>query len=225
MAAIVKANPSLANGGLAVLRREYSTTDDGTLNYTAEYCCLSQFANNYIGRFRTGATPPTPIPASMSSLRIDGSPKLYDLSTHTQNGLAYFSARYSAASLDGGEVITTESQEQRSFSAVVTGTIRVPSGISGNLTNATGPVNVSFDYISTTIRVEAKNPRALPAVRGKVGLPFNMSISELSGQRPTVLGQFRESAIETQSTTRSSRGNYTYTKSSSGIYEVNQTIF
>ena len=109
MSAIVKANASLTAGGLAVLRREYSTTDDGTLNYAADYCCLSQFANNHIGKFRTGAQPPTAIPASMSQLRIDGTPKLYDLTTNTQNGLTYFNARYSAASLDPGEVIVTES--------------------------------------------------------------------------------------------------------------------
>jgi hypothetical protein len=221
MAAIVKANSSLANGGLAVLRRSYSTTDEGTLTYEAEYCCLAQFANNYIARFRTGSTPPTPIPASMSALRIDGAPKLYDLTTNTQNGLTYFGARYSAASLDAGEVITTESQEQRSFSAVVTGTIRTAGNL-GNTITVTGDVTVSFDYVSTTIRVEAKNPRALPAVRGRVGRPFNVSASLLAGQVANTLGQFRESAVETQSKTRSSRGNYTYTKSSSGIYEVTQ---
>jgi hypothetical protein len=223
MAAIVKANPSLTAGGLAVLRRQYSTTDDGTLNYEADYVCLSQFANNHIGRFRTGAQPPTPIPASMSQLRLDKTPTLYDFSTNTQNGLTYFNARYTAASADAGEVITTESQEQRSFSAVVTGSVRTAGNLGGRIT-VTGEVNVSFDYLSTTVRVEAKNPRVLPVVKGKVGRPFNMSVGQLSGQTPTVLGQYRESTVETESKTRSTRGNYTFTKSSSGIYEVNQTF-
>ena len=224
MAAIVKANPSLTAGGLAVLRRQYSTTDDGTLNYEADYVCLSQFANNHIGKFRTGAQPPTAIPASMSLLRLDKTPTLYDFSTNTNNGLTYFNARYTAASSDAGEVITTESQEQRSFSAVVTGTIRTPVSGLGGLSTVTGDVSVSFDYISTTVRVEAKNPRTLPNVTGKVGFPFNMSVGLLSGVKPTVLGQYRQSTVETESKTRSSRGTYAYTKSSSGIYEVTQSL-
>ena len=223
MAAIVKANPSLTAGGLAVLRRQYSTTDDGTLNYEAEYACLSQFANNHIGKFRTGTQPPTPIPASMSLLRLEKTPTLYDFSTNTQNGLTYFTARFTAASSDSGEVITTETQEQRSFSAVVTGTIRSPGNLGSTVTTK-GDVNVSFDYISTTVRVEAKNPRVLPEVKGKVGLPFNLSIGNLNGQAATVLGEYRASTIETISKTRSTRGTYTYTKSSSGIYEVTESL-
>jgi hypothetical protein len=224
MASIVKANASLTAGGLAVLRRSYSTTDDGTLNYEADYCCLAAFANNHIGKFRTGAQPPTAIPASMSQLRIDGAPKLYDLTTSTQNGLTYFNARYSAASLDPGEVILTESTEQRNFSATVTGSIRT-SGNLGTTITVEGQVNVSFDYISTTVRVEAKNPRALPEVKGTVGRPFNKSVGEISGQTAFVFGQWRAATVETTSKSRSSRGTYTYTKSSSGIYEVSQRIF
>jgi hypothetical protein len=224
MASIVKANASLTAGGLAVLRRSYSTTDDGTLNYEADYCCLAAFANNHIGKFRTGAQPPTAIPASMSQLRIDGAPKLYDLTTSTQNGLTYFNARYSAASLDPGEVILTESTEQRNFSATVTGSIRTAGNLGTTIT-VEGQVNVSFDYISTTVRVEAKNPRALPEVKGSVGLPFNKSVGEISGQTAFVFGQWRAATVETTSKSRSSRGTYTYTKSSSGIYEVSQRIF
>jgi len=224
MAAIVKANPSLTAGGLAVLRRQYSTTDDGTLNYEADYVCLSQFANNHIGKFRTGAQPPTPIPASMSLLRLDKTPTLYDFSTNTQNGLTYFNARYTAASSDAGEVITTESQEQRNFSATVIGTIRTKGNL-GSMITVEDSVNVSFDYVSTTVRVEAKNPRILPKARGSVGLPFNISVGKISGQDAQVFGQWRASAVETQSKTRSSRGTYTYTKSSSGIYEVNKSFF
>jgi hypothetical protein len=219
MASIVKANPSLTNGGLAVLRRSFSTTDDGTCNYEADYCCLATFANNHIGRFRTGAQPPTAIPASMSQLRLSGTPKLYDFTTYTQSGLTYFNARYSAASLSEGEVIITESQEQRNFSAVVEGTIRT-AGNFGTTTTQTGFVSVSFDYISTTVRVEAKNPRSIPDVRGSVGLPFNKSVGQISGVNVLALNQWREAYIETSSKTRSSRGSYTYSKSSTGIYEV-----
>lgn len=217
MAAIVKANSSLAAGGLAVLRRSFSTTDDGTCNYEADYACLSQFANNHVGRFRTGSQPPTAIPASMSLLRLSSTPKLYDFTSNTQNGLTYFNGRYTAASRDAGEVITTESQEQRSFSASVIGETRT-AGNFGLPATMTGQVNLSFDYISTTVRVEAKNPRTLTQVRGRVGIPFNFSATQIAGVNPSVVGRFRETTIETQSITRSSRGSYTYSKSSSGIY-------
>jgi hypothetical protein len=224
MAAIVKANPSLTAGGLAVLRRSYSTTDDGTLNYEADYVCLSPFASNHIGKFRTGAQPPTAIPASMSQLRIDGTPKLYDFSTSTHNGLTYFNGRYSAASLDPGEVIVTESQEQRNFSATVIGTITTAINFGGQQTTRV-PVPVSFDYISTTVRVEAKNPLALPNVQGSVGREFNVSVGYYNNEKPTLLLAYVPGVIETQSKTKSSRGNYTYSKSSTGIYEVNQALF
>lgn len=220
MASIVKANASLTAGGLAVLRRSYSTTDDGTLNYEADYCCLAQFANNHIGRFRTGAQPPTAIPSSMSQLRIDGTPKLYDLTTSTQNGLTYFNARYTAASLNPGEVVITESNEQRNFSASVEGFVRTAGNFDSTSTQ-TGFVTVTFDYISTTVRVEAKNPRSLPQVTGRVSEPFNFSVGMVSGVTANVNGKYRFSTIETSSSTKSSRGTYTYTRSSTGIYEVN----
>jgi len=217
MAAIVKANSSLAAGGLAVLRRQFSTTDDGTCNYEADYACLSQFANSHVGRFRTGSQPPTAIPASMSLLRLSSAPKLYDFTSNTQNGVTYFTARYTAASADAGEVITTESQEQRSFSATVTATIRT-AGNNDNRITVTGSVGISFDYISTTVTVEAKNPQSLPQVRGSVGNPFNFSSGTINNQAPNLQGTFRNSTVERTNTTRSSRGTYTYSRSSSGIY-------
>lgn len=219
MASIVKANSSLTSGNLAVLRRTFSTSDDGTCNYEADYVCLVQFANNHLGKFRTGSTPPTSIPASMSALRLDGLPELYDVTFRTENGLTYFSARYSAASLDGGEVITTESQEQRAFSAVLEGSIRT-AGNFGSTATQTGFVNVSFDYISTTVRVESKNPRTLPSVKGRVGVPFNKSVGQISGVEATITNGWKAFYVETESVSRSSRGSYTYSKSSSGIYQA-----
>ena len=106
---------------------------------------------------------------------------------------------------------------------MVTGSIRTAGNLGTTITTE-GEVNVSFDYISTTVRVEAKNPRILPEVKGKAGLPFNYSASKINGQSAAISGKFRPSTIETQSTVRSSRGTYTYTKSSSGIYEVTPTI-
>jgi hypothetical protein len=218
MAAIVKANPSLANGGLAVLRRSYSTTDDGTLTYEADYCCLAQFANNHLGKFRTGAQPPTPIPTSLSTLRLDAAPKLFEFNTKTQSGLTYFFPRYTAASRDAGEVITTETQEQRSFSSTLVGQITTAGNLDSRIT-VRGLVNVTFDYISTTRQVNAKNPGGLPNVRGAVGQPFNYNVGRINNQIARVSSeQIVSETIETQSTTRSSRGAYTYTKSSSGIY-------
>lgn len=218
MAAIVKANPSLTTGGLAVLRREFSTTDDGICSYEAEYCCLAQFASNHIGKFKTGAPPPTPVPSSLNLLRLKNTPELYGFTTNTQNGLTYFRAQYSAASLENGEIIYTESEEQRNFSAVVNGYIRGDFTGFGTGTRE-GDVGISFDYISTTVRVEAKNPSGLPDVKGRVGRPFNMAVGKISNVEAIVIGTYRASYVETQSTSRSSRGSYTYSKSSTGIYQ------
>lgn len=221
MASLVKANPSLTAGGLAVLRRQYSTTDDGTLNYEVDYCCLAQFANNHAGRFRTGAQPPTSVPSGLSLLRLSGTPTLYDCTIRAQNGLTYFEARYSAASNDPGEVITTETSEQRNFSATVSASVQTTGGNNNSPITVNGFVSLSFDYISTTVRVEAKNPNALPFTQGSVSLPFNKSVGTISGVRPLILSQYRINFIETTSTSRSSRGINTYSKSSTGIYEVN----
>lgn len=219
MAALVKANPSLTAGGLAVMRRQFSTTDDGRLNYEADYVCLAQFANNHVGKFRTKAQPPTPIPAAMSLLRLEATPALYDFNTRTENGLTYFSARYATASLEQTEVITTETSEQRAFSAQITGEVRT-AGNFGTTSTVEGFTNVSFDYISTTVRVESKSDRVILAPKGRVGNPFNLSVGTVAGVTPLLVGKWRETTIETTSTTRSSRGSYSYSASSSGIYEV-----
>ncbi|MEB3207395.1 MAG: hypothetical protein VKK63_00580 [Synechococcus sp.] len=220
MAAIVKANPSLTAGGLAVLKREYSTTDDGICNYFVDYCCLSQFSNVHIIKFRTGANPPTPIPAEMSLLPLASTPKLYDVKIRKENGITYFSTAYSAASLDAGQVITTETFEQRSFTATVLGTIR--GNFSGFDTNNTGTVtqavSYSFDYISKTVRVEASNPSVLPDIRGSVGPAFNTSVGLIFNQPADVRGKAAASTIDGTSINRTSRGQYTYSKTSSGIY-------
>lgn len=221
MAAIVKANSSLAAGGLAVLRRQFSTTDDGTCNYEADYACLSQFANAHVGRFRTGSEPPTAIPASMFLLRLISAPILYDFTSNTQAGITYFNARYTAASSEPGEVITTESSEQRSVSGTVVGSIR------GNFTGfgigtQNAFVNISFDYISISVRVEAKNPANLPQIKGRVGQIFNRSVDAINNTVPTIgAGQIKEALIETTSKTRSSRGTFTFSKTSSGVFQIN----
>jgi hypothetical protein len=111
------------------------------------------------------------------------------------------------------------------LSAVVTGTIRVPSGISGNLTNSTGEVNVSFDYISTTIRVEAKNPTTLPNVKGSVGREFTFLSANLAASAQPCFCNTAPARSRRRARPRSSRGTYTFSKSSSGIYEVNTGLF
>ena len=221
MAAIVKANPSLTAGGLAVLRRQYSTTDDGTLNYEAEYVCISQFANNHIGRFRTGAQPPTPIPASMSQLSLESAPKLYDFSTSTQNGLTYFSARYSAAVRGLAEVTITQSQETRNFSATFENGEGAIYTSTGNVSQiVVGPFTASFDYESTTITCESKSEQSLPDLKGSVGNIRNVSISTIRGTKVNLNGRtyWKPQTVESLSSSKSSRGNYTFRKSSSGVY-------
>jgi hypothetical protein len=109
MASIVKAKNSLNNGGLAVLKRTFSTADGGQVNYRADYACLSQFANNHTRKFLSGSQPPTSIPSAMLLLNLSEPPALNDLQTETTNGMTYFRASYMAYLPD---VIIETSTEQ-----------------------------------------------------------------------------------------------------------------
>jgi hypothetical protein len=211
MAAIVKANPSLTAGGLAVLRRSFTTNDDGTMRYEADYCCLSQYAVRWMPSFRTKAQPPTPLPAALLQLQLAKTPELYDLQTETANGLTYFKAVYSAGVTT--EVIITEESDVRNFTVTATRpvgyNVTTPGTINGStifVQNATETITESFDYISITVTAEAKNAN-LPAVKGRI---------ERIGGVSFPFG-YKETTIDRTSKTRSSRGEYTYRISSSGV--------
>jgi hypothetical protein len=229
MAAIVKANPSLTSGGLAVLKRSFTTSDDGLMTYMAEYCCLSQYASRWTSVFRTGANPPTPLPANMLQLQLTKTPELYDLQTESLNGLTYFRASYSAGVPT--DVTITESSDIRNISWAITyptgTTIRVPTygagigGITGTATSfvTTGneTITASFDYVSVSVTATAKNA-TLPAVKGYVGDSFNHV--NTGGGTATAI----PSTIETFSRTRNRKGEYTYSKTSTGVYTASPVM-
>lgn len=209
MAAIVKANPSLTAGGLAVLRRSFTTNDDGTMRYEADYCCLSQYAIRWMPSFRTKAQPPTALPAALLQLQLAKTPELYDLQTETANGLTYFKAVYSAGVTT--EVIITEESDVRNFTVTtnraVGYNVSTPGTTNGSTTfveTSTETVTESYDYVSVTVTAEAKNAN-LPQVVGRV---------EPIGRLPW---GYKPTTIDRTSKTRSSRGEYTFRKSSSGI--------
>jgi hypothetical protein len=225
MASIVKANSSLTAGGLAVIKRNYNLSDEGSLTYQVEYCCLSQFANNHAGKFKTGAQPPTALPASLLLFRLDGPPKLYEISISSESGLTNFSASYSAGSQESGQYTINTSTETRNFSGTFEGETAVRNS-SGDITQILrGPINISFDYQSITVSVESKSPNNIPDIKGSTGQIFNYSVSKLNGQDPEILGRtfYTEKIIESFNTTRTSRGLFTYNKTSSGIYEANES--
>jgi hypothetical protein len=205
MSSIIRANASLTAGGLAVVNRSYSNDLEGSLNYSVTYVCLDSFAKTNAALFRIGSAPPTPLPSHLIALDLRSAPGLTALTTRTENGLAYFEARY--ASSTNSEFVITQSEETKVFAAsrVVTS--------SGTDTTFT----LTFDYISRTVRVSATNTYP-PGVKGSVGAPFNVV-----GNTNSVY--FRSTTIETKSKTRSSRGNFSFETNSTGIYEATSQYY
>jgi hypothetical protein len=222
MAAIVKANSTLSAGNLAVLKRSFTTTDDGLMTYFVEYCCLSQFASRWTANFKTGAVPPTPLPANMLQLQLTKTPTLYDLQTENLNGLTYFRASYSAGVPT--DVTITESSDIRNISWPVTYptgySITVPFTTGGQtsfVTTGDETLTASFDYISVSVTATAKNT-ALPAVRGYTEKIFNGVNVILSSVELGIYSNITKSTLETTSKTKNKRGEYTYSLTSTGVY-------
>jgi hypothetical protein len=223
MSALVKANASLTAGNLAVLKRSFVTTDDGTMRYSVDYICLSQYATKWAPFFRTRAQPPTPLPAAMLQLNLTKTPELYDLNTETMNGLTYFKATYSAGV--STEVIITEESDLRNFTVTVTRDVGVnvttPFSMNGSTSfvkQGEETITESFDYISVTVTAQSKNTN-LPRVQGRVeSLTYRGSDSGVfvvGGK--AVLPSVR--LINKTSKSRTSRGEYTYSLSSSGTID------
>lgn len=217
MAAIVKANSSLAAGSLAVLKRSFSTQKDGRLNYVAEYVCLPAFARNHAPKFITGAVPPTPLPAVVSQLQIRNNPTLYDLQTETINGLTYFRATYSAQGAGEASNSVTTSTEQRGFQKSATGSVQAASG------EVSQTVSIAFDYMSTSVNVSSANSE-IRLQDGSVGRPFNFTSTSslaLSDGFSISLGvkvPFIATTVVGTSSTRNSDGTFTFSKTSTGVY-------
>jgi hypothetical protein len=229
MAAIIKANSTLTSGGIATLKRSFTTTDDGLMTYAVEYCCLSQYASRWTANFRTGAQPPTALPANMLQLQLTKTPTLYDLQTETLNGLTYFRATYSAGVPT--DITITETSDVRNISFPITypaGTsVRLASygfAVAGGITGTTNSfvttgietITGSFDYVSYSVTATAKNA-ALPTVRGYVGDAFNfVNVIRVETALATT--------IETSSKTKNNRGEYTFSKTSTGVYTATPVV-
>jgi hypothetical protein len=217
MSALVKANASLTAGNLAVLRRSFVTTDDGSIRYAVDYCCLEQYAPKWTPFFRTRATPPTSLPVEMLQLNLTKTPELYDLTLETMNGLTYFKAVYSAGV--STEVIITEDSDVRNFTVTTTRDVGYNFRQNGAVYfQKTGEETItdSFDYVSVTVTAQSKNTR-LPTVQGRITALDGSNVNYFVSGGAIVLPTLK--LINKSSTTRSSRGEYTYNLSSSGIID------
>lgn len=208
MAAIVKANPSLTAGGLAVLRREFNTSDRGQLFYGSDYVCLAQFAERYAPQFRSGAKPPTPIPSSMRLLNLSRTPTLESVQITTENGLTYFRAQYIAGVETDLVVTTTSEQRNISFTYELFGV----------------ETTASFDYISISVTVTGTNTE-IPIIKGSTGAVFNTRNVKSEQILNNRISNLTRKTIESSRTTRGSRGEYENSATSTGIYDAfNETI-
>lgn len=104
----------MQNGGLAVIKRQFSTTDKGQVNYRAEYACLERFADTHARKFLSGSRPPTPIPSAVLSLRLQKPPELIEVQTETINGITHFIASYAAYTSD----VELETSTETSLSSI-----------------------------------------------------------------------------------------------------------
>ena len=179
-----------------LLKASLDASDSGQATYSAAYCCLRSYAGVWMPRFRSGATPVTPIPQEILALPLTSQPKLIDVSTESANGLFYFNATYSAG-IESDVVITTSTD------------IRNISWISGY--NGTQRITSSFDYVSTSVRATATNAE-VPIINGSVGPPFN------TRKFTAGVTDVRKDTIVQTSRTRSNRGEYQNSVTSTGIY-------
>lgn len=200
--AIVKANAELSSGNLAVIRREFTASNDGVMLYSVEYCCLAPFAEKWTQSFQVGSSPPTPLPSNITRLRLTKNPQLVSLQTETNNGLTFFSAEYSAG-LETSLVLTHTS-ETRTISWVI--------GYKG-----TTRIVASFDYISNSYRVAGTN-RELPIVNGTTGIVSNAKNVDAAAVMAGSIASVRSGTVVTSSRSHNFRGEYTNEVTSSGIY-------
>lgn len=217
MAAIVKANTSLTAGNLAVLKRNFASTDSGQMTYFCDYCCLESFAKKWTPYFKIGSKPPTALPANMLLLNLSKTPTLVDLQTESSSGLTYFKATYSAGV--ESEVTITEESDVRTHSYTYQKDVGIYMTPPGSINSEpdfykTGEETItqSFEYVSVTVTATSKNSK-LPEVKGYV----------LEPQKPiwvttSNLLTFETRTIDTFSKTKNSRGEYTYTARSTGVY-------
>jgi hypothetical protein len=224
MAAIVKANSHLTSGGLSVLRRSFTTSDDGQMTYAVEYMCLRQYAGRWTPSFKTGAEPPTPLPANMLLLDLTKTPTLLALETETTNELTYFRATYSAGVPT--DVTITEASDTRNVSFPITYpvgyTVTVPftlDGATSFVTTGQETLTASFDYISVSVTAEAKNTR-LPKVQGYTGAIFN----QVNTGNLIIGTNVQATTLETTSKTKTRRGEYTYSLTSTGVYVAGPVV-
>ncbi len=179
-----------------LLKETLDASDSGQATYSAAYCCLRSYAGVWMPRFRSGTTPVTPIPQEILALPLTRQPTLIDVSTESANGLFYFNATYSAG-IESDVVITTSTD------------VRNISWIAGY--KGTQRITASFDYVSTSVRATATNSE-VPIIEGSVGPPFN---ARLTTQGLTAV---RTDTIVQTSRTRSNRGEYQNSVTSTGIY-------
>lgn len=218
MASLVKANATLMSGNLAVLKRSFSTNDQGIATYSVQYVCLKRFANRWTSTFRVNNEPPTPLPEYiLGSALLTKNPTLFDIQTETINGLTYFNVQYSAGVQT--EVIETISSEQRSLSYTFVTTRAITPYLSANIliTSEEVAVNASFDYISYSVTRSTTNVEAASPV-GSVGQVFNCINCNAQAIKSGSDSNARAVTVESATRTRRSNGEYSINVTSTGLY-------
>lgn len=202
MAAIIRANAALLAGNMAVLKRDYGTDYEGIFFYDVTYVCLEQFLDRHINKFRPKMPPPTAMPANFSLFNFSSEPVLWDVSITSANGLSYIAAKYSTNT--NQEITVTQTSEERAYYATKDG---------GNDEESSF---ISFDYIAVSVTVTSVNTQQ-PAIKAYPGTVFNFR----SGGPKFAEIRYYPNTIFSSSKSRSSRGQYSFSVTSTGIYGEN----
>lgn len=207
MASLVKANNTLANGGISVVSRNIATKRDGQITLQINYVCLEQYAATHIRNLKTGNAPLIPIPQELLTYQLNEPPKLIDLEAKTEKGLTHFAATYSAGT--ASDLIVTYSSSIRNISW--------QSGTSET------PVTCGFDYVSVSVTVTGKNQDPTP-IAGFTARVFNARNVDATKIVNNQIGNVRQQLLETYDRSYNATGEYTHSITSSGIYVAFDTL-
>ncbi len=200
------------------MKRRFNSQDTGQMTYYVEYCCLLRYASKWTKSFQLESEPPTDLPSNMLQLNLTRTPTLKSLETESANGLTYFRATYTAGFET--DIVITESSDIRSISWPITYPvgyeISVPFTIDGStsfVTTGTETITASFDYVSISVTATTTNSSLDPQVTGSTGEIFNAV--NTSGYN-----NVSQQILDTYSKSKNRLGEYTYSKTSTGIYVV-----
>lgn len=196
MPSLVKANSSLAQGGISLLEQSVETRSANELVISARFVALKDFRDAWAARLQPGSLSPVPLDYAGNALSASNQPRLNQVSINTQAGLTYFSCQFSAQRnlavgvVDGEDSLieSSSSISLQSFSGswtylTDTGQLYLFDTVGASTEEeeiATYTAILQFDYYSETRSITASSEQVLEIGKEQltldtmfIGKPFN----------------------------------------------------